>query len=83
MAEDEFAAAVEDSHLLLAFLSRRCVCMDDRDRDEFKLYAQAMSKVQTQVAAGKTVTEEDRAAFRNSFIWLSNLASPANIESIR
>jgi hypothetical protein len=83
MAQDQFAAAVDDSHLLLAFLSRRSLSMDERDRAQFKLYAEALARVQTQVAAKTEVSEADRAAFWDSFIWLSNLASPATIESIR
>jgi hypothetical protein len=83
MAQDQFAAAVNDSHLLLAFLSRRSLSMDERDRRTFKSYADAMARVQAQVAAKAAVSESDRAAFWESFIWLSNLASPATIESIR
>jgi hypothetical protein len=83
MAQDQFAAAVSDSHLLLAFLSRRSLSMDERDRRMFKSYADAMARVQAKVAAKAAVSATDRAAFWDSFIWLSNLASPATVESIR
>src|SRR4051812_42474796 len=83
MAEGQFAAAVEDSHYLLAFLSRRCLTLDEQDRARFKQYAASMAKVQASVAAGHEVSAEDRADFWDSFVWLSNLASPATVESIR
>ena len=83
MVDDQFAAAIEDSHYLLAFLSRRCLVLDEHERAQFKAYAASMAKVQALVAASQDVSPEDRAAFWDSFIWLSNLATPATIESIR
>jgi hypothetical protein len=44
MVDDQFAAAIEDSHYLLAFLSRRCLVLDEHERAQFKAYAASMAK---------------------------------------
>jgi hypothetical protein len=83
VAQDQFAAAVDDSYLLLAFLSRRSLTMNERDRGKFEHCAEAVTRVQDQVAARQVVSANDRAAFWEKFICLANLASPVTIETIR
>ena len=53
---DRFTAAVEDSHLLLAFLTRRSLTMDDRGQNQFRRYVGALARVQTLVA-GQRVSQ--------------------------
>ena len=55
MVDDQFAAAIEYSHYLLAFLSRRCLVLDEHERAQFKAYAASMAKVQALVAASQDV----------------------------
>jgi hypothetical protein len=83
VAQDTFTAAVEDSHLLLAFLSRRSLTMDESAQQELAHHVAAMTRVQTQVAASRKLSETDRAAFWEAFHSLSQLARPVTIESIR
>jgi hypothetical protein len=83
VAQDTFAAAVDDSHLLLAFLGQRSLTMDQRSRKLFWRHADAITRVQGQVATEQAVSEHDRTAFWESFHLLSHLASPITIEGIR
>lgn len=76
--------AIEDSQLLMAFLGRaQLVLESEEDRKKFDEHAFAIAKAQAAVSANTPLSDLDTAAFWKSFIFLSNLGSPATIESIR
>jgi hypothetical protein len=83
VADDQFMAAVDDSYLLLAFLTRRSVTMDELGQWTFRGYADVVVRIQALVAAGRAISEADRAAFRENFRLLSELARPITIGAIR
>jgi hypothetical protein len=68
--------AVEDSHYLLAYFSRKKVDIPDGKRNDFNKWVKILSSFRAALTDGI-------AEFWEAFIGLSDLAYPATIESIR
>lgn len=82
--DQDINRAIADSHLLLAFLGRARLVIDgEDDRKKFDEYTTAIAAAQQTIAAGGKLDAAQQAAFWRAFIFLSNLGSPATIESIR
>ena len=80
----ELKRAIEDSQLLMAFLGRAQLELEsEEDRRRFDDHAVAITAAQAAVDAKAQLSAADTAAFWKAFISLTNLGSPATIESIR
>lgn len=82
--DDRLKRPVEDSYYLMAYLGRVPLNLSsDEDRGRFNDYTMAIARAQAALGGGYTMDAWEGAQFWRAFVFLSNLASPATIESIR